>query len=226
MRLVLPFLVNHICSASFLRQFRRLYRSRSLNSMSRRRSLVRIAANLGLRPHGHLSACPQYPTQSGPWIRSLPLRAYSVEGGRLRADHHNRGARTRLASEYISVSPHLNCTSGTSPIVYKIVHRFHAYTGFDKLRYIFWTTQLSPFNHPVLSLISVTKTFLLTCVTFPSQCARRHLKCEYPLESRRGMRKRRSLIPRVSSTTPEINPDRPRVNLVKANRKRSVDKSS
>ncbi|KAI6001700.1 hypothetical protein F5J12DRAFT_684288, partial [Pisolithus orientalis] len=27
-----------------------------------------------------------------------------------------------------------------------------------------------------------------------NQCARRHLKCEYPLESRRGMRKRRSLV--------------------------------
>jgi hypothetical protein len=59
-----------------------------------------------------------------------------------------------------------------------------------------------------------------------NQCARRHLKCEYPSESRRGMRKRRSLIPRISSATPEIGPDRPRVNLVKANRKRSVDKSS
>ncbi|KAF8134407.1 hypothetical protein EV363DRAFT_1116372, partial [Boletus edulis] len=53
-----------------------------------------------------------------------------------------------------------------------------------------------------------------------NQCARRHLKCEYPSESRRGMRKRRSLIPRISSATPEIGPDRPRVNLVKANRKR------
>jgi hypothetical protein len=189
-RLVLTFRVNHTCSASFLRQFRRLFHSRSLNNIPPRQSLVRIAANLGLLPHGHLSACPQYHTQSGPWIRSLPLRAYSVEGGRSRAVHHKRAARTRLASEYIFVSPHLNCTSGT------------------------------------LSLIFVAKSFLLTCVTFPSQCARRHLKCEYPLESRRGMRKRRSLIPRVSSTTPEINPDRPRVNLVKANRKRSVDKSS
>ncbi|KAI9571654.1 hypothetical protein HD554DRAFT_1982868, partial [Boletus coccyginus] len=53
-----------------------------------------------------------------------------------------------------------------------------------------------------------------------NQCARRHLKCEYPLESRRGMRKRRSLIPRISSATPEISPDGPRVNLVKTNRKR------
>ena len=64
---------------------------------------------------------------------------------------------------------------------------------------------------------------VLTCA-FSSQCARRHLKCEYPLESRRGMRKRRSLIPRAS--TPEINPDGPRVHIVKANRKRSVDKTS
>jgi len=59
-----------------------------------------------------------------------------------------------------------------------------------------------------------------------NQCARRHLKCEYPLESRRGMRKRRSLIPRISSATPETNPDGPRVNLVKPNRKRSADKNS
>jgi len=58
-----------------------------------------------------------------------------------------------------------------------------------------------------------------------NQCARRHLKCEYPLESRRGMRKRRSLVPRASgSPAPEINPAGPKV--IKSGRKRSVDKRS
>ncbi|OAX39730.1 hypothetical protein K503DRAFT_715893 [Rhizopogon vinicolor AM-OR11-026] len=58
-----------------------------------------------------------------------------------------------------------------------------------------------------------------------NQCARRHLKCEYPLESRRGMRKRRSLVPRASgSPPPEINSSGPKV--VKSGRKRSVDKRS
>ncbi|KAG2341088.1 hypothetical protein BDR05DRAFT_965973 [Suillus weaverae] len=56
-----------------------------------------------------------------------------------------------------------------------------------------------------------------------NQCARRHLKCEYPLESRRGMRKRRSLIPRGSgSPPPEINTGSPKV--IRPGRKRSVDK--
>lgn len=56
-----------------------------------------------------------------------------------------------------------------------------------------------------------------------NQCARRHLKCEYPLESRRGMRKRRSLIPRGSgSPPPEINTGSPKV--IRPSRKRSVDK--
>lgn len=58
-----------------------------------------------------------------------------------------------------------------------------------------------------------------------NQCARRHLKCEYPLESRRGMRKRRSLVPRASgSPQPEINQSGPKV--VKSGRKRSLDKRS
>lgn len=58
-----------------------------------------------------------------------------------------------------------------------------------------------------------------------NQCARRHLKCEYPLESRRGMRKRRSLIPRGSgSPPPEINTGSPKV--IRPGRKRSVDKRS
>ncbi|KAH7888961.1 hypothetical protein F5I97DRAFT_1935371 [Phlebopus sp. FC_14] len=56
-----------------------------------------------------------------------------------------------------------------------------------------------------------------------NQCARRQLKCEYPLESRRGMRKRRSLVPRASSAAPEINPDGPKV-TIKSNRKRAVEK--
>lgn len=56
-----------------------------------------------------------------------------------------------------------------------------------------------------------------------NQCARRHLKCEYPLESRRGMRKRRSLIPRGSgSPPPEISTSSPKV--IRPGRKRSVDK--
>jgi hypothetical protein len=56
-----------------------------------------------------------------------------------------------------------------------------------------------------------------------NQCARRHLKCEYPLESRRGMRKRRSLIPRGSgSPPPEINAGSPKV--IRPSRKRSLDK--
>ncbi|KAH7928924.1 hypothetical protein BV22DRAFT_1030138 [Leucogyrophana mollusca] len=60
-----------------------------------------------------------------------------------------------------------------------------------------------------------------------NQCARRHLKCEYPLESRRGMRKRRSLMPRATAraTTPvrdNINSDGPKV--TPSPRKRSVDK--
>ncbi|KAG2127520.1 hypothetical protein DEU56DRAFT_742346 [Suillus clintonianus] len=56
-----------------------------------------------------------------------------------------------------------------------------------------------------------------------NQCARRHLKCEYPLESRRGMRKRRSLVPRGSgSPPPEINSASPKV--IRPGRKRSVDK--
>lgn len=56
-----------------------------------------------------------------------------------------------------------------------------------------------------------------------NQCARRHLKCEYPLESRRGMRKRRSLIPRGSgSPPPESNAGNPKV--IRPGRKRSVDK--
>ncbi|KAI6002881.1 hypothetical protein EDD15DRAFT_1433668 [Pisolithus albus] len=38
-----------------------------------------------------------------------------------------------------------------------------------------------------------------------NQCARRHLKCEYPLESRRGMRKRRSLVPRAGSPSPGLS---------------------
>ncbi|KAI6134681.1 hypothetical protein EV401DRAFT_1095091 [Pisolithus croceorrhizus] len=38
-----------------------------------------------------------------------------------------------------------------------------------------------------------------------NQCARRHLKCEYPLESRRGMRKRRSLVPRTGSPSPGLS---------------------
>ncbi|KIK92557.1 hypothetical protein PAXRUDRAFT_567209 [Paxillus rubicundulus Ve08.2h10] len=59
-----------------------------------------------------------------------------------------------------------------------------------------------------------------------NQCARRHLKCEYPLESRRGMRKRRSLIPRATSAAPEISPDGPKVNIAKTNRKRSTEKTS
>ncbi|KAH7916615.1 hypothetical protein BJ138DRAFT_1139469 [Hygrophoropsis aurantiaca] len=62
-----------------------------------------------------------------------------------------------------------------------------------------------------------------------NQCARRHLKCEYPLESRRGMRKRRSLMPRATArgTTPardNINPAGPKV--ISPPRKRSVDKRS
>ena len=156
MRPVLPFLVNHTCLASFLRRFRQLFHSRSLNSVPRR-PLVRIVGNLGLPPHGHPSACPQYPIRSGPWTRSLPLHVYSVEGGRLRAAHRNRAARTRLASEYLSVSPRLNCSPGTSPVVDKLVHRFRACTGLDILRFIFWTAQLSPSNHPIFSLISVTQ---------------------------------------------------------------------
>ncbi|KAF8843052.1 hypothetical protein BDN67DRAFT_256460 [Paxillus ammoniavirescens] len=59
-----------------------------------------------------------------------------------------------------------------------------------------------------------------------NQCARRHLKCEYPLESRRGMRKRRSLIPRATSATPEISPDGPKINIAKTNRNRSKEKTS
>ncbi|KAG0707043.1 hypothetical protein DFH29DRAFT_898132 [Suillus ampliporus] len=56
-----------------------------------------------------------------------------------------------------------------------------------------------------------------------NQCARRHLKCEYPLESRRGMRKRRSLIPRGSgSPAPELNTGSPKV--LRPGRKRSMDK--
>ncbi|KAG1751289.1 uncharacterized protein EDB91DRAFT_598591 [Suillus paluster] len=56
-----------------------------------------------------------------------------------------------------------------------------------------------------------------------NQCARRHLKCEYPLESRRGMRKRRSLIPRGSgSPVPETNSGGPKV--IRPGRKRSIDK--
>ncbi|KAF9227112.1 hypothetical protein BS17DRAFT_446648 [Gyrodon lividus] len=58
-----------------------------------------------------------------------------------------------------------------------------------------------------------------------NQCLRRHLKCEYPLESRRGMRKRRSLVPRATSATPELSQG-PKVHLTKANRKRSTEKAS
>ncbi|KAL4073773.1 hypothetical protein V8B97DRAFT_1936134 [Scleroderma yunnanense] len=43
------------------------------------------------------------------------------------------------------------------------------------------------------------------------QCARRHLKCEYPLESRRGMRKRRSLVPHTGSATPGLPESSPSV---------------
>ncbi|KAH7905691.1 hypothetical protein BJ138DRAFT_1017388 [Hygrophoropsis aurantiaca] len=59
-----------------------------------------------------------------------------------------------------------------------------------------------------------------------NQCARRHMKCEYPLESRRGMRKRRSLMPRATARgTPardNINPAGSKV--ISPSRKRSVDK--
>ena len=126
-----------------------------------------IAANLSLRPCSHLAACPLYPTQSGPWIRSLPLHAYSVEGGRLCAVHHSQA---RLASEYIFVSPHLNCTSGTLPAVHKIVHWFHVYIRFDKLHHIFY--------HPAISLQSpnsltdphdkpIFAKYVLICALFP-----------------------------------------------------------
>ena len=48
-------------------------------------------------------------------------------------------------------------------------------------------------------LIDDTAMFDPHILTDPSpdsnQCAQRHLKCDYPLESRRGMRKRRSIVP-------------------------------
>ena len=160
-RTVSQFLVIHSCSVNFLRQLPS--HSRSLSNIPR--LLVRIAAILGLRPHGHLSACLQHPTQSGPWIRSLPLRAYSVEGGRLHAVPRNQAARIRLASEFISVLPHFDYTSGTWPVVHKLDHRFDAHTGFDELRYMFWTTQLSPFNHLIFLLADLRDTILL-----PSTC--------------------------------------------------------
>ncbi|KAF8549573.1 hypothetical protein OG21DRAFT_1421076, partial [Imleria badia] len=47
-----------------------------------------------------------------------------------------------------------------------------------------------------------------------NQCARRHLTCKYPLESRRGVRKHRLLIPCTSA--PEINPDGSKVHMVKS----------
>ncbi|EGO00421.1 hypothetical protein SERLA73DRAFT_168168 [Serpula lacrymans var. lacrymans S7.3] len=53
-----------------------------------------------------------------------------------------------------------------------------------------------------------------------NQCARRHLKCEYPLESRRGMRKRKASASTPPCSTPaNVNVDGPKV-TVKASRKR------
>jgi len=161
---VLPFPVNRTCSASSPRQFRQLFRSRSLNNIPRRRLLVRIVANLGLRPHGHLSACPQHPTQSGPWIRSLPLRAYSVEDGRLRVAHRNQAARTRLASKYYFRITPFESYAALHPLCTHLSTCFTPIPDSTNFVIFFPPPQLSPLNHQILSLISLTQSFL------PSMC--------------------------------------------------------
>ena len=163
-RAISHFLVNHACSTSFIRQLHS--HSRSLSNIRRHRSLVHSAAIHGLRPLVHLSACPRHPTQSGAWIKNLPLRACSVVGGRLRVVHRNQAARTRPASKYFTLfGLYVRYFAGRaqtcSPVSFTCRIRWSVF-------YFSGALLLSPSNHPFADF-RVTINFaeyVLTCAIF------------------------------------------------------------